>query len=362
MSVGLFAVFYGFKESMENKEHGRDLLDVVCALIKYSNEECLYREFYTEPMLEAIRRDASDVVDIIVYWFPDATQIVDEEGHNIAQAAWKNRASKVHALIIDGNLAKHTSLSFQKAEKDHNGNNFLHFAAKSAPAKKLDLIACPPFQMQRELQWFKLAQKIVPEGRMKKNYYGETPEMVFTKEHKELVIESGDWLKKTANSVAITSILIITVVFAATISVPGGNDEHGFPNLISQPAFILFQTSIAIAGVAASLSLLLFLAILTSRLTQDDFVLRLPLTLVIGMVSLFMSAALGTLSFGAALFLLFGTHAPWTLGLVAPLIALPISLFFIFYTKFLSDFMQSTGHFLIIHAFRRLKLVGQISI
>ncbi|KAJ0742585.1 putative ankyrin repeat-containing domain, PGG domain, ankyrin repeat-containing domain superfamily [Helianthus annuus] len=342
-------VFKDFKELMEEREDAIALLDAVCNLIRSSNESVCYRKFYKQAMLEAIRRDASNVVAKIVYWFPDATLIRDEDCHNFAQAAWKNRASKIYALILDRNLlAKHTSLSFD-SEPNEAGNNFLHFAARLEPARKLDLISCPPFRMQRELQWFKVAQEIIPQGRRtEENYLGETPEMIFTKEHKGLVIESGEWLKKVSNSATVAATLVLTALFAGVTQVPGGTGDNGVPHLISQPAFCIYEILITISAAAASLSLLMFMLIQGSPLTQDDFLHRLPLALVIGWVSLFVSVALGMFAFGAALFLIFGARNPWVLGLVAPIVALPISLFFLIYSWFilsaLADFWHSTRH------------------
>jgi len=367
----LLAVFKDLDVKMKERNDAKDLLDAICALIRFTREskgeaEVEAEDFYTEAMLEAISRDASDVVEIIVYWFPEATLIVDEDGHNIAQIAWKNRASKVYALIVDGNLAKHTSLSSQNMKQDHCGNNFLHFAARLAPTKKLDHTSSPPFRMQRELQWFKLAHEITPQGRMAKNYFGETPEMVFTREHKDLEIESGEWIKTASNAVAIITTLIITVMFAATIQIPGGNNEKGIPNMISQPGFMLFEVTITASAMTAGLSLLLFLVILTSPRTQDDYMLRLPLALVIGVVSLFTSASLGAVAFASALYLSFGTDLQRILGLIAPVVALPACIFFFVYCWYLSvvisDFMHSTTYFLMIYVFRRLQLVGRIFI
>ncbi|KAI3827129.1 hypothetical protein L1987_01196 [Smallanthus sonchifolius] len=304
-------VFNRLKEKLERRRYAREVLDTVCGLIKFSNDASSYRDFYTEPILEAIRRDASDIVEKIVYWFPCAAMIVDEDGNNITQAAWKNRALKVYALIA--------------------------------------------------------AQDILPLASLEKNCFGETPEMVFTKEHKELVTESGNWMRSTANSYALTATLIITVVFAAAITVPGGNKENdggkkgtnGVPKFIDNPAFIVFITSIAVSMVTSSMSLLLFLAILTSRYTEQDFVIVLPLTLVIALVSLFVSATSTMLAFGAALFLMLGK---WTLALIAPSIGIPICSFFWFYSVLLSDFFASVLQFLTINRFRRLKLLGRIFI
>ncbi|KAM0027827.1 hypothetical protein Hdeb2414_s0019g00544831 [Helianthus debilis subsp. tardiflorus] len=110
----------------------------------------------------------------------------------------------------------------------------------------------------------------------------------------------------------------------------------------------------------------MFMLIQGSPLAQDDFLHRLPLALVIGWVSLFVSVALGMFAFGAVLFLIFGARHPWVLCLVTPIVALPISLFFLIYCWFMSsaldDFLQSTSHFMVLHMLHRLKLVGRIFI
>ncbi|KAK1418638.1 hypothetical protein QVD17_27783 [Tagetes erecta] len=98
-------VFKDLEVRMKEREDAKDLLDVVCALMRVhldgegeADTEPKYS--YTEAMLEAIRRDASDVVDIIVHWFPEAALTVDEYGHNVAQIAWKNRAYKIAAISL----------------------------------------------------------------------------------------------------------------------------------------------------------------------------------------------------------------------------------------------------------------------
>nr|GEZ22924.1 ankyrin repeat-containing protein [Tanacetum cinerariifolium] len=57
------------------------------------------------------------------------------------------------------------------------------------------------------------------------NADNETPELVFTREHTNLVKEGEQWMKTTAESCSITAALIITIVFAAAITVPGGNNQ-----------------------------------------------------------------------------------------------------------------------------------------
>ncbi|GER43994.1 ankyrin repeat family protein [Striga asiatica] len=76
---------------------------------------------------------------------------------------------------------------------------------------------------------------------------GKTAEMVFTDEHKELKSEGEKWMKDTANSCTIAAALIATVVFAAAITVPGGNASNGFPFFSTKAAFIIFAISDAVS-------------------------------------------------------------------------------------------------------------------
>ncbi|KAJ0524567.1 putative ankyrin repeat-containing domain, PGG domain, ankyrin repeat-containing domain superfamily [Helianthus annuus] len=357
------SVFKNYKEKMERRSVARALLDIVCEKIKFSNDTSSYPAFYTEPILEAIRRDASDVVEKIVNWFPSAAMVVDEDGNNISQASFKNRASRVAALVINTSIAKHTSLS-QKIKDDHCGNNFLHYVARLGPSKKLNLLSSPPFQLQLELRWFKLAQEKVPQGLMEKNCFGETPEMVFTKEHKELLVECGNWMKSTANSHALTATIIITIMFAAAITVPGGNDEKnkGVPNFNGKPAFIVFEVSIVIAMVTAYLSMLLFSTILNARFTEQDFHIRRPLALMVASVSLLLSAMFSMVAFGAALSLIFGMEIPWALGFIAALIGIPMAISSNFYSNLLHDWIHNESEFSRITFSGRLNLLGRILI
>ncbi|KAI8555832.1 hypothetical protein RHMOL_Rhmol05G0204500 [Rhododendron molle] len=72
--------------------------------------------------------------------------------------------------------------------------------------------------------------------------------MVFTREHKELVVEGQKWMKDTANPFSIAAALIVTVVFAAIITVPSGNNNDiGLPIFSKKTAFIAFAVSDAIS-------------------------------------------------------------------------------------------------------------------
>ncbi|GKV28726.1 hypothetical protein SLEP1_g37742 [Rubroshorea leprosula] len=155
-------------------------------------------------------------------------------------------------------------------------------------------ISSPALQMQRELQWFKEVEKIVPEWfKEAKNENGETPKDVFTKSHRELVKEREKWMRDTSGSFIIVSILLVTIMFAVAFTVPGG---------------------------------LMFLGILTSRQAEEDFHVSLPKKLMIGLFTLFVSIATMMASFCAALLMVLQVQR-WALIFVLSMASIPITLF-----------------------------------
>ncbi|KAL7592978.1 hypothetical protein Lser_V15G32875 [Lactuca serriola] len=249
------------KKRVRNHCAAEELSKTVSRLIKNLNDPSSYHHYYTNPILEATRQNACKVVQDIVSFFPNAIWSTNEDGHNILQYAVINRSIKVYKLLHKKSEHK----NMYRNIKDSSGNNLLHLAARLAPDNKLNLISGAALQIQWELQWFKEVEGFVcPLNIKQKNSFNETPQMVFTREHKELVIEGEKWMKATAHSYTITAALITTVVFAAAITVPGGNDNMGIPNFTNKTSFIVFAVSDAISLVASLISLFMFLSILTA--------------------------------------------------------------------------------------------------
>ena len=55
------------------------------------------------------------------------------------------------------------------------------------------------------------------------NKNGKKPRELFTESHKGLVKEGEKWMKETASSCTVAGALIVTIMFAAAITIPGGN-------------------------------------------------------------------------------------------------------------------------------------------
>ncbi|CAI9293225.1 unnamed protein product [Lactuca saligna] len=329
------------KKSIKNNEDAIKLLNYVCDLIVDSNHSSSYHHCYTKPILEATRLNAHQVVHIIWLHFPNATLSANEDGHNIFQYAVIHRSEKVYNFLYQ--MTGHRK-NIYRTIKDFHGNNLLHLAARLAPTDKLNRISGAALQIQRELQWFKEVEGFVYQLSItQKNSSGETPQMVFTREHKDLVIDGEKWMKSTAGSYTITAALIITVVFAGAITVPGGSDQNaGIPIFTNSTAFKIFAISDAISLFAAVTSLLMFLSILTARFAEQDFLYKLPTKLIIGLATLFISTTAMIVAFSATLYLVFGQSNSRILIPIAVLTCLPITSFVTLQFPLVLDLISAT--------------------
>ncbi|KAI3932429.1 hypothetical protein MKW92_030706 [Papaver armeniacum] len=239
---------------------------------------------------------------------------------NIIEMAIAERNELMVNLICKSTIKKIDLVS----RIDNDGNTILHYAAKLAPPAQLNLVPGVAIQMQRELQWFKGVESIMSENdRFKRNKKGETAQFVFSEEHKKLVKEGEDWMKDTSGSCMIVTALIATVAFAAAFTVPGGNisdsnnPENGSPVFLGKDTFTVFVVADTIALTSSVTSVLMFLAIYTSRYAEVDFLRSLPQKLIIGLATLFISMAAILVAFCASLFIVVGDKFP----------LLPIALF-----------------------------------
>ncbi|XP_023755239.1 uncharacterized protein LOC111903718 [Lactuca sativa] len=328
------------KKRVQIHQDAYRLLIDACSKIKSCKDSRCYHHYYTNPIFEATRLDACVVVSSIISEFPNAVWSANENGHNFIQYAVINRSEKVYNLLYQ--MSEHKNI--YRTIKDSFGNNLLHLAGRLAPANKLNLISGAALQIQRELQWFKEVERFVcPLNVVQKNSFHETPQMVFTREHKELVIDGEKWMKATAESYTITAALITTIMFAAAITVPGGNNqEKGIPIFSHAKAFTIFAISDAISLFASVTSLLMFLSILTARFAEQDFLFKLPSKLIIGLAMLFISTTSMVVAFGATLYLVFGHDNSRILTPIAVFTCLPITAFVTLQFRLVIDLISTT--------------------
>ncbi|XP_024962537.1 ankyrin repeat-containing protein ITN1-like [Cynara cardunculus var. scolymus] len=327
------------KKKNDYKE-AKEILKLVCDHIDRLGFSGSHHPCYSRPILEAACQGAYEVVDEILSRFPKAIDCKNQNGLNIIQLAVINRSEKVYNLIYHIVERK----DFYRTVMDSSKNNILHLAGRLAPSRILSRTTGAALQLQRELQWREELEKFVfPAYITEENIFKDTPEMVFTREHENLVKEGEKWMKTTAESCSITAALITTIVFAAAITVPGGsNQETGIPVFKGTVPFTIFAVSDAISLFASATALLVFLSILTARFSEQDFLVSLPRRLIIGLCTLFLSTTMMMIAFSATLFLVFVDQRNWMLGPIGGLTCLPIAVFVTLQFPLVVDLFRST--------------------
>lgn len=165
----------------------------------------------------------------------------------------------------------------------------------------------------------------------------------FIQDHKGLRKEGEEWMKRTSNSCMLVATLIATVVFAAAFTVPGGsNGQTGIPIFRHRDAFPVFVLTDTLALISSSISILIFLSILTSRFAQEDFLTSLPRKLFLGLAALLISIACMDAAFGTAFFLVYDTLRAWTPWFVSVTALLPVLFFFRLEHSLLAETFRAT--------------------
>ncbi|GAU41043.1 hypothetical protein TSUD_280200 [Trifolium subterraneum] len=305
------------------------LVEFLCSQASAKNDCQFWQSFMSADIIfNATSSGIVEILRICFQFFPDLVWThIPNEGY-VAQVAIKNRQEKVFSLLCK----MPTICNMQVLALDESNNATSHLAARIAP--QVESFPGAAFQMQRELQWFKLdhqqeVEKLDhPLHKEVKNQDGKTPWQVFKEEHKALHEEGKNWMKDTSNSCMLVATLIATIAFAAAITVPGGNNQDkGIPIFLSDNTFIVFVVSDALALFSSMTSLLMFLAILNARFAEEDFVMALPEKLIIGLAFLFLAIVTTMVAFGAALSMLVQERLKWAPIPIALLASVPIVLF-----------------------------------
>ncbi|XP_050133571.1 uncharacterized protein LOC126609711 isoform X21 [Malus sylvestris] len=271
----------------------------------------------------AVRRGNVEFVTHMCKANPELLMIGDDRGRGLFHVAIECCQEKIYNLIY-GISTKDTITNFV----DVYNNIMLHMAGLLSPSAQLNQIPGAALQMQRELQWYKEVETIVPSRSQEYMNVGESlkPRELFTKNHSELLKEGEKWMKETATSYTVVGALIITIMFAAVITIPGGNGDTGFPTFNHEKLFILFIISDAISLFSSTTATLTFLGILTSRFAEDDFLKSLPTKMIIGLAALFLAIATMMIAFSAALLIIVRRHS-WIVIPAILLSSVPVTLF-----------------------------------
>ena len=152
---------------------------------------------------------------------------------------------------------------------------------------------------------------------------------MFRMTHANLLRDGEQWMRSTSKSCMLVSTLIAVGAFFANFDGIGGFcGTKGSALVYFESNWILALTiSKAITFFSSLTSMIMFLSILTSRYAEMEFLGLLPLTLVVGLITLFISVATMMVAFGARIFV-FNPHGPkWTPFLTLTAASIPIVLF-----------------------------------
>ncbi|KAF5769035.1 putative ankyrin repeat-containing domain, PGG domain, ankyrin repeat-containing domain superfamily [Helianthus annuus] len=267
------------------------------------------RHYSSQVMFIATEKGNTTFLAELIRRYPDLICKVNDNNMSIFHIAVKYRHEGIHNLLNQIGSMK----DFITTRIDGDGNNMLHLAGMSTTKERLADVSGAALQMQRELLWFKEVSEAVPfYYKEQKNNKGLTPRELFSKEHEELIKEGEKWLKDTASHCMVVATLIATMVFAAAFTIPGGyNQTDGIPVFYRKPIFIAFVVSDAMSLFLSSTSILTFLSILTSRFAARDFVKTLPIKLMLGITTLFLSITAMMISFSVSFFILYNKEMKW---------------------------------------------------
>ncbi|XP_058726427.1 uncharacterized protein LOC131597771 [Vicia villosa] len=325
---------------------------VFSQLVKFLWTTILDKYYYSEAELRKIRNEPFQLIfhaakvgnfrflSELISGYPELIWDTDCKNRTILHIAVLHRHASIFNMVLQIEYIK----NFISMYTDKKRNNLLHLAAKLAPQSQLELVSGAAFQMSLELLWFERVKKIMKSEQIeRRNSENFTPQELFSKEHEKLREKGEEWMKKTAESCMLISTVIATGVFTAATSLPGGtNDDTGKSNYLSKTSFLVFAISDALALVSSSTAILIFLSILVSRYREYDFYKSLPLKLVFGLITLFISIASMMVAFSSAFFIIYYHGLKWVPSSIAILSSLPILLYIFLHFSLFSNIIHSS--------------------
>jgi hypothetical protein len=139
-----------------------------------------------------------------------------------------------------------------------------------------------------------------------KNLEGLTPKELFNKTHGNLRSDGEKWMRDRATGCMFVANLIAIMAFAATVTVPGGNDQIiGTPIFLKHNWFVAFYVSDSIALLSSSSSIVCFWSIITCGYTDKDFLYSLPRRLAFGLITLLIAMVSIVIASTASCFLVY---------------------------------------------------------
>ncbi|KAK3438686.1 hypothetical protein EUGRSUZ_C03346 [Eucalyptus grandis] len=298
---------------------------------------------------EATVRGITEIVKLCIQFFPELIWIspCDKFGERFTSTAVKYRQERTLSLFLK--VSSTNELSLVPGPTVRESKEMMDAAANYEAAEyhpsfdAVTNVAGAVFQMQREIQWYKAVESWIMPYVASAYFDNKTYWNKFVDKHQKLAEKGETWMKDTTNSCMLVSTLIATILFTATFTVPGGNDDKsGVPLLLGQNSFHIFVISDALGLFSSVTAILLFLAILTSRYEVQDFLYSLPKKIIMGLSLLFLSLAFMLVAFAATLTMVLDERLEWALIPVTLLASIPVALFAVLQLPLLFQMVKST--------------------
>ncbi|XP_044500256.1 uncharacterized protein LOC123221473 [Mangifera indica] len=274
------------------------------------------------PLLLATEKGIVEIVNKILEICPQLVEHCNDLGQNILHVAIKHRQYEIF------NHVKNMEIPMTRLVRkvDKNGYTILHHAADMKPGTTKRHPEGPVYQLQEEIKWYKRVKGITPAhyAMFRSKDANKTCEELFNSKHNKLLGQAQTWLEGASQSCSAVAVLVATAVFAAAYTVPGGSNEQGYPIFLNSTLFLLFTVMDVIALACSLTSVVMFLSILASPYTYDEFLHKLPRKLAIGFSLLFISLATTMIAFAATLLLIVRLEKPhWATTLIYTAAFLP---------------------------------------
>ncbi|KAG2391103.1 uncharacterized protein HKW66_Vig0131360 [Vigna angularis] len=248
--------------------------------------------------LVAARNGIVEMVEEMLYRIPSVIHNTNSKKENVLLVAVRNRQPLVVESLKTKMQSKLEVWNNLTLTVDEDENTMLHLAAYAPGRDKPWQIAGSALQTVWDITWFQYIKSLVPRHfYFRSDKKGKNAGEIFEETHKKLIKESGEWLKDTSESCSVVAALVAAASFTAANTIPGGSNDKGRPNLESEAAFHAFAIASLIGLCFSVTGLIMFLTILTSRKQPKDFRRGLPLKLLLGLSSLFVSIAAMFVSF-----------------------------------------------------------------
>lgn len=305
--------------------------------------------------LQSAENGIHKMVKAILHAYPPAIELRNDEGHSaldiaamyrhekVFRIAWKSRSSMGLLDLKDKDKKEALTNTLSQSMVLMSHKDLLFQVAYRPRQSRLETGTGIVFQMQRELRWFKELENLLPDQRKSKNKAKKTPIEVFKEEHQDLVDYENNWMQGMANSCIVAGSLMITIAFAAAITVPGGNkDDTGLPFFLTGRAYKVFAFSNALSLIFSVCCVLIFLSIFTSRHTINDYLYSLPSKLIFGLIFLFLSLTSLMVDFASIVYIVSGPSYKKNAFIIVALACLPVCLFVYLQMPSLANMIRST--------------------